>query len=198
MKSDIDSIAAAYENTYDPVANTYKSLDGSQFVSGSIPKQPNGGPYLFTDGPDASTPNPSSFKVCILLSDNSTYCRSAQEGQASTAYAPQVCANWPAGVTSESCKMWKGGAANGNVQSGGTVYINCSDVSAGPSALPMDCSGSDSSKSWNVSSYYTQAAGGASYSVGQVGYSCGGTQNGFWQGAHNDGCLIPVTVLLHN
>lgn len=86
-KSDIDAIAFAYEDTYNPVSAAYSSISsGAKFVTGALPSAPSGSPsYSFVDGPDAPTPNPPAFKVCVVLEVGSdSYCRVNQQGIPST------------------------------------------------------------------------------------------------------------------
>lgn len=86
-KSDIDAIAYAYEDTYNPVLAAYSSISsGAKFVAGTLPSAPSGFPsYSFVDGPDAPTPNPLAFKVCVVLEVSSdSYCRVNQQGAPST------------------------------------------------------------------------------------------------------------------
>lgn len=100
-KADIDAIASAYEDGYNPTAGTYNYLTASQFTNKDsqgqriIPSAPVGTPsYTWVDGPAPSPPPPNSvvntsvcgstcFKVCTQLSNGTTYCRNNQQGSKS-------------------------------------------------------------------------------------------------------------------
>lgn len=76
MRADIDAIKKAYETNYDPSANGgqggYKQLQGSQFAGGQVPSQPNGSPYPYTVGPNASIApyyRTDGYQVSATLSD---------------------------------------------------------------------------------------------------------------------------------
>lgn len=194
LKSDVDAIASAYENTYNPIAGVYSSIKtGSAFSNGNYPTQPNGSDYTYSDGPD-STSNPShsqSYKVCAVLSDNSSYCRTNQQGSASGATGPLTCAKFPTGVASQSCKVW----SNAVPASVSTIYINCSDIGTG-TGLPMDCSKTASwpYPNWPVGNYYTQAVGGTATSLNQ---NTSGQPANIWENDNPDPGQKSVTVSLH-
>ena len=97
-RGDIDAIASAYEDNYNPASGSYNSLSDSQFTSGIKPTGPSGTTYTYVDGPNASplpanSCSPNCFKVCTVLensfSGSTQYCRSNQQGPTSTvAFVP--------------------------------------------------------------------------------------------------------------
>lgn len=68
-KSDIESIAKAYETNYNPLSG-YQALSGDQFGDGVIPTPPEGGSYF-----NELQPN-GGFRVCTAVNGGSNPCSS--------------------------------------------------------------------------------------------------------------------------
>lgn len=75
-KAQIESIAKAYEISYDALTASYKPLTDADFPNSKKPLQ---GEVDYREGPDAPSPTISKFTVCATLQDGSIYCRSSAQ-----------------------------------------------------------------------------------------------------------------------
>lgn len=85
LKADVDALAKAYEIKYDVESNSYSILTKDDFASKTIPKQPNGQPYVGCDSDTNCAPGVRddahrSWHICAKLSDDSFYCRKSARG----------------------------------------------------------------------------------------------------------------------
>jgi prepilin-type N-terminal cleavage/methylation domain-containing protein len=94
-KSDVDSIANAYETNYDFVNKIYSPLTSTDFSDG-FPKQPTGSDYVFVEGPGSRNPDitPSRFvtdtyMVCGMVGAT-CYCRKSPN-KAPSSTQPALC-----------------------------------------------------------------------------------------------------------
>ncbi len=73
-KADIDSLAQAYEATYDFPTQKYKILVDADFSSGRLPISPDSTIYSFITGPNAADKKLDGFKVCTSLDPTINQC----------------------------------------------------------------------------------------------------------------------------
>lgn len=104
-KSDVEAIASAYEQNYDPIKNKYQVLAQTDFQNGKFPVPPES-PTGYYDGFNsndffvAATGKAPSWRVCARLEGQSSactqssatcYCRSSTQGKTEIA---NISAGW--------------------------------------------------------------------------------------------------------